>query len=133
TDLYSTDAEILFYHLRVLDDDRRLFPEYKAVFLYRLDLRSREPKFVDAVRRLEGVINESRMIAMNAEAKLQRIPEERVASEFLAAALGARTDARASTLWTQLLRRTREHLLLVGIALAAASACAVSLGFIAFR
>src|SRR4051794_11683232 len=28
-DLYSTDAEIEFYHLRVLDDDRHVFPTYE--------------------------------------------------------------------------------------------------------
>jgi osmoprotectant transport system permease protein len=133
TDLYSTDAEIQFYHLRVLEDDQHLFPEYKAVFMYRLDLQSRAPRVLDAIRRLEGVINEPRMIAMNAEAKLQRIPEERVASEFLAVEFGARTDSRPATLWMQLLRRTREHLVLVGISLAAAIACAVPLGIAAFR
>jgi osmoprotectant transport system permease protein len=31
-DLYSTDAEIAFYHLRTLDDDRHVFPAYQAVY-----------------------------------------------------------------------------------------------------
>lgn len=132
TDLYSTDAEIQFYGLRVLEDDQHLFPEYKAIFLYRLDLQQRAPEFLDAVRRLEGVIDEPLMIAMNAKAKLQKIPEQRVASEFLLTALGAHTDAGESSLWLQLLRRTREHLVLVGISLAAAIACAVPMGVTAF-
>lgn len=42
-DLYSTDAEIAFYHLKVLDDDRHVFPLYEAVFLYRIDLHNRAP------------------------------------------------------------------------------------------
>lgn len=132
TDLYSTDAEIQYYGLRVLEDDQHLFPEYKAIFLYRLDLQRRAPAFLDAVRRLEGVISERLMIAMNAKAKLQKIPEQRVASEFLLAALGAHTDARETSLWSRLLRRTREHLVLVGISLAAAIACAVPMGVMAF-
>ena len=38
TDVYSTDADILYYHLRTLDDDRHYFPRYQAVYLYRLAL-----------------------------------------------------------------------------------------------
>ena len=38
TDLYSTDAEIRQYGLRVLTDDRHYFPQYQAVFLYRRSL-----------------------------------------------------------------------------------------------
>ncbi|MDP9034009.1 MAG: hypothetical protein M3O50_04330, partial [Myxococcota bacterium] len=34
-DVYSTDAKIQRYDLRVLTDDRHFFPEYDAVFLYR--------------------------------------------------------------------------------------------------
>ena len=48
TDLYSTDAEIDYYHLRVLEDDRHHFPLYKAVILSRADLagpRSRIRRF----------------------------------------------------------------------------------------
>jgi osmoprotectant transport system permease protein len=40
-DLYSTDAEIEYYHLRVLEDDRKHFPQYQAVFLYRADLENK--------------------------------------------------------------------------------------------
>src|SRR5690625_4800479 len=32
TDLYSTDAEIAYYHLRVLKDDKHYFPRYDAVY-----------------------------------------------------------------------------------------------------
>ncbi len=38
TDIYSTDGEVARYGLRVLDDDRRYFPEYRAVPLVRSDL-----------------------------------------------------------------------------------------------
>ncbi len=41
TDLYSTDAEIRYYHLKVLRDDLNHFPRYDAVMLYRLDLERR--------------------------------------------------------------------------------------------
>src|SRR6201999_2524186 len=40
TDVYSTDAKIKRYGLVVLEDDRRFFPSYQAVLLYRKDLAS---------------------------------------------------------------------------------------------
>jgi osmoprotectant transport system permease protein len=52
TDLYSTDAEIAYYHLRVLRDDLKHFPSYEAVFLYRMDLEKRSPDAVRALHRL---------------------------------------------------------------------------------
>jgi osmoprotectant transport system permease protein len=131
-DLYSTDAEIKFYHLRVLEDDRHFFPEYEAVYLYRLDLAHRAPAFLKAIHRLEGAIDAAQMIAMNADAKLKKIPESQVASNFLAAQLKTRTDGRESGMMRQLLLRTREHLFLVSVSLAGSILLAVPLGVLAF-
>ena len=36
-DLYSTDAEINYYDLKVLEDDLHYFTDYQAVLLYRED------------------------------------------------------------------------------------------------
>lgn len=41
TDLNSTDAEIQYHKLRVLEDDLGYFPQYHCVILYRLDLPER--------------------------------------------------------------------------------------------
>jgi osmoprotectant transport system permease protein len=131
-DLYSTDAEIAFYHLRVLEDDLRLFPEYKAVFLYRLDLDQRAPAFIKAIRRLEGAIDETQMIAMNGDCKLKKIPESRVAADFLLSKLQIKSGGSEMSLTGQLLMRTREHLLMVSISLAASIILAVPLGVLAF-
>ena len=38
TDVYTTDAEIRAYDLRVLDDDRQLLPGLRRRLLYRADL-----------------------------------------------------------------------------------------------
>ncbi|HEX4125214.1 MAG TPA: glycine betaine ABC transporter substrate-binding protein [Tepidisphaeraceae bacterium] len=131
-DLYSTDAEIAFYHLRVLDDDRRVFPEYQAVYLYRLDLNRRAPAFVKAINRVDGMIDVSSMIAMNDQTKLRKIPESQVASQFLLSHLQIRTDPRSMNVLGTLILRTREHLLLVGISLAASILLSVPLGVMAF-
>jgi len=43
-DIYTTDAKIARYQLRVLEDDRKFFPRYDAVLLYRLDVPQRFPE-----------------------------------------------------------------------------------------
>lgn len=130
TDLYSTDAEIRQYALRVLDDDRRHFPEYQAVYLYRLQLSERA---VEALRRLEGRISPEEMVAMNARAKLDRVPEPAVAAEFVAAELGGSAPAAGQSRAARVLQRTVEHLGLVGVSLLAAVLVAIPLGIVAAR
>jgi osmoprotectant transport system permease protein len=82
-DIYSTDAKIRQYGLRVLDDDKAYFPRYDAVLLYRLDLPRRFPRAWDAIRRLEGSIKADDMIAMNAAAELDKQSFASIASTWL--------------------------------------------------
>ena len=130
-DLYSTDAEIAFYHLQTLADDRHVFPAYDAVYLYRVDVENRAPEVIRAIGRLEGAIDTSTMIAMNASSKQQRVPETRVASQFLMKRFELSTDPYEQGFAAQLLTRTREHLVLVGISLAASIIVAIPLGVLA--
>ncbi|WP_370457079.1 glycine betaine ABC transporter substrate-binding protein [Corallococcus sp. AB038B] len=133
TDLYSTDAEIAAYGLRVLEDDRHHFPAYDAVLLYRADLETRAPRVVQALRRLEGSLTEAEMVQLNARARLEHVPEAQVAADFLQTSLGltteVHTDGRGARIW----QRTREHLFLVGLSLMAAIALAIPLGVVAAR
>jgi osmoprotectant transport system permease protein len=133
TELYSTDAEILAYKLRVLGDDRKFFPSYECVWLYRTDLPTRSPKALELLARLEGKITTAGMAAMNARAKIDRIPEDRVAAEFLGSNLGVDSRVIVEGPLGRLLRRLGEHLTLVGISLAAAIVVAIPLGIAAAR
>ncbi len=132
-DLYSTDAEIEFYHLRPLQDDLGHFPEYQAVLLYRDDLVERVPDVVEQILRLEGAVSETEMIAMNARARLELEPEAEVAAAFLAAHFGVRAQVETAGPWQRLLRNLRGHLWLVSVSLLAAIAIAIPLGIIAAR
>jgi osmoprotectant transport system permease protein len=125
TDLYSTDAEIRAYGLRVLEDDRRHFPAYRAVLVHRRDL---PPAAARALASLAGRIDARAMIAMNARAKLDRVAEARVAAEQLGLA-AAREPSRGR----RVLAATGEHLFLVGVSLLAAVIVAVPLGILAAR
>src|SRR3954470_9462525 len=70
-DVYSTDAKIERYRLRVLEDDRSYFPRYDAVLLYRRDVPQRFAREWRALQTLEGRIDERLMIRMNAAAELE--------------------------------------------------------------
>lgn len=132
-DLYTTDAEIQYYQLRVLRDDRGYFPDYRAVFLYRADFAKRVPAVLLVLRRLEGHISEKAMTAMNAEAKFTKVPEAAVARDFLWERFGITAQTRLEGMGARLWRHTAEHLTLVGISLTAAVLVAVPLGILCAR
>ena len=132
-DLYTTDADIAYYDLLALRDDRRFFPGYQAVVVYRSDLEQRAPSVVAAIDQLGGAIDAARMIAMNAAVKLDHRSESSVAAGFLSAHLGVHIVADESRVWQRVGQRTREHLLLVMISLAAAILVAIPLGVLAAR
>ncbi len=135
-DIYSTDAKIRAYRLRVLDDDRHVFPRYDAIVLYRLDVPRRHPAAWRAIAALEGRIDGERMIAMNAQAELDGASFASVAQGFLKGN-GATADKRAGLLGALLgpdtWRLTRQHLALVAGAVGAAVVVGVPLGVVAAR
>ena len=132
-DLYSTDADIRYYDLRVLQDDQGYFPRYDAVLLYREDLARDAPDAVAALLRLEGRIDEPSMVAMNARAKLERVPEATVAADFARRSLGVDALVELEDTLQAFWRRTREHLALVAISLSGAIALAVPIGVLGAR
>lgn len=131
TDLYTTDAEVRTLNLAVLNDDRAFFPSYQAVFVYRLDLESRAPEAVAALRQLEGKIDEDAMIDLNVRAKSREEPAG-VAASFLASR-GFSVAAAGESPLARFLRETKEHLIMVVLSLAAAVIIAVPGGVLAAR
>jgi osmoprotectant transport system permease protein len=128
TDLYTTDAEIAYYDLQVLADDLGYFPPYDAVLLYRSGLAESEPAALAAMLRLEGLIDERQMIAMNARVKIDGEQEQMVAADFLRARLDVSTEARETTRVQRLLRYTGQHIALVAVSLSVAILIAIPLG-----
>lgn len=135
-DVYSTDAKIERYGLRVLEDDRSVFPRYDAVLLYRLDLPQRLPQAWKALQGLEGRIDAREMIHLNAAAELEHQSFADVAKSFLAGGSAAAAHSRgllSALFGPDFWRLTREHLLLVFASLAAGIVIAVPLGVVAAR
>lgn len=128
-DLYSTDAEIGLYDIRVLEDDRNFFTRYEAVVLYRAELERASPEWARRLQALAGRIDAGAMVEMNTRAKTEEVDEARIAADFLDS-LGdfeARPRERAGLLG-RVVETTREHLILVCIPMAAGVLVAVPLG-----
>ena len=124
-DAYSTDAKIAENNLIVLDDDLNYFPQYKAVFLYRLDMDSRA---VAELEKLVGTLDETRMRRLNSEA-------ERTKDYALAAALyfGQKPVSPSNDLIGKIGRWTLRHLELVGASLFLGIIVGIPLGIRASR
>jgi osmoprotectant transport system permease protein len=133
TDVYTTDPEIEAQHLAVLEDDLAFFPRYDAVLVHRADLPARAPAVMAALRALEGRISEKRMAALNAQAKLNHVPEAEVAAAFVREELGLSVAAAGDSRLGRIAARTVEHLWLVGLSLLLGILVAVPLGIAAFR
>jgi osmoprotectant transport system permease protein len=132
-DLYATDPEIAYHHLRVLRDDRQLFPRYDAVLIYRRDTAQRLPAVFAALDRLAGTLDEKSMAQLNARVKLGREGEAAVAADFLARRLAVAPVVASSGRARSIVQRTAEHLTLVAISLSLAIALAIPLGVLAAR
>lgn len=137
-DIYSTDAKIRQYGLRVLDDDRHYFPRYDAVLLYRLDLPQRFPQAWHALQGLEGRIDTDAMIAMNAQAELEGKPFTAIARDWLARESGKTASAPvrrdgllAKTFGNGFTQLARQHLMLVLAAVLLGCVAGIPLGVLA--
>ncbi len=133
TEVYTTDGEILQHDLIVLEDDRKFFPDYETVWLYRADMQQRLPTVVAQLRLLEGRISDREMQEMNTRVQQRKDKESDVAGEFLTAkAIGGAPPADDTLAW-RLWITTVEHLKLVVPSLLAALLVSVPLGILASR
>jgi osmoprotectant transport system permease protein len=133
-DLYSTDAKIARYGIRVLQDDRRHFPRYDALFLHRLETPAKYPRAWAAVAALQGRLDEATMIRLNGRAELDGRDFASVAAEFL----GAQPTSSRSGVWQAVFaadfgRLLWQHVALVLGSLIAAIVAGVPLGIAAAR
>jgi osmoprotectant transport system permease protein len=80
TDAYTTDGDLALYSLRLLEDDRGLFPVYDAAYLTRSAM---DPALKQLLAQLEGRIDEARMQALNSRVASDGEAPEDVAADFL--------------------------------------------------
>jgi osmoprotectant transport system permease protein len=132
-DIYSTDAKVGRYKLRVLEDDRSFFPRYEAVLLMRSAVDERP------LLALAGRIDAAAMIAMNAQVELDGRSFADVARAFVATQQGTVVSQGGRQSFAQRLfapdlpRLATQHVLLVLGSLLLAVLAGVPLGIVAWR
>ncbi len=119
TDAYTTDGDLQYFDLRLLEDDRQFFPRYDALLLARRDLPAPARALL---AELVGTLDESRIQALNAAAGEPGVSPRSVVAEYL-----GRADSGESSPAGQILRNTARHLKLTGMALLFACALALPL------
>jgi osmoprotectant transport system permease protein len=140
TDVYSTDAKIQKLNLKVLDDDQGYFPKYFAVILARDNFVKAYPATWLALKRLEHSISSAEMIQLNSMVDLDHKTFSEAAATFVKKNIGEKWTPPAAIKKTkienqlsEILKRTKEHLFLVFVSLAAAVLIGVPLGIFSVR
>jgi len=133
-DVYTTDAEIAKYDLRLLQDDRDFFPKYLAAPFARVDLPDSARK---VLQKLEGKIDENEMQSLNSEAAIAGKDFAKIARDFLlkkdlispeSAVAGGQANR-----WITLGEKTLAHIYLCSIALFGAAFIAIPAGMYIYR
>lgn len=82
-DAYSTDSEVRRYNLKVLEDDRGLFPPYQGAPLLRRETVEQFPEAAEALNQLAGLITDDEMREMNYQVDVEGKAASEVARTFL--------------------------------------------------
>ena len=83
TDVYSTDSQIITNHLKLLEDDKQLFPPYQAAPLMRQETLKKHPELKKALEKLAGKITSDEMTRMNYAVDVEGKEARDVAREYL--------------------------------------------------
>jgi osmoprotectant transport system permease protein len=126
-DAYTTDAKIAEDDLVVLADDQKFFPQYRAVFLFRLDT---PPRAINALQRLAGTLIETEMIHLNRLTEQTKDYSSAADSYFKQIGQTGQFSCPESFAH-RLTRWTVRHLILVGVSLVAAIGAGLPLGIYA--
>jgi len=134
-DVFSTDGQLERLRLRLLEDDRRFFPDYSAVLLARRELAERFPRTWARLREaLEGRIDGRRMAQLNALVDLDGKPIAEAAAVFLRGGAAAPSGTGSSrAMLTEIGVLTLGHLVLVLISVGAAIVLGIPMGIVAAR
>ncbi|MCB0407211.1 MAG: ABC transporter permease subunit [Bdellovibrionales bacterium] len=134
--IYSTDGKVVKYDMKVLEDNKKFFPQYEAAYF----TQSKLPEEVKAlIAKLSHKIDEEKMIQLNAEVDVDGKPYTEVARRFLIDEGFIQSDAKiaSSSRWKQVALKiwklTLEHMYLVFLSTFAACLVGVPLGILLFR
>ena len=82
-DVFSTDSKIITNKLKLLNDDRHLFPPYQGAPILREETLKKHPELENILNKLAGKITEKEMTEMNYKVDIEGKPAYDVAKEYL--------------------------------------------------
>lgn len=82
-DAFSTDGLLKQFDLKVLKDDKKVFPPYYAAPIIRNDTLKKHPELKDLLNKLAGKINDEEMMELNYKVDSLGEKPEDVARDFL--------------------------------------------------
>lgn len=82
-DAYSTDSELRRYNLKVLEDNKNLFPPYQGAPLLRQETLDRYPELEEVLNQLGGKISDDQMREMNYQVAEEGVSAKEVAQHYL--------------------------------------------------
>ncbi|HEL1635519.1 ABC transporter permease/substrate-binding protein [Streptococcus suis] len=80
---YSTDSKVVTYKLKILEDDKQLFPPYQAAPLLSKETLEQYPELEQVLGVLAGKISTEEMTRMNYAVDVEGKSAEQVAREYL--------------------------------------------------
>ncbi|HGO5512167.1 TPA: ABC transporter permease/substrate-binding protein [Streptococcus suis subsp. hashimotonensis] len=80
---YSTDSKVVTYKLKILEDDKQLFPPYQAAPLLSKETLEKYPELEQVLGVLAGNISTEEMTRMNYAVDVEGKSAEQVAREYL--------------------------------------------------
>ncbi len=128
-DCYTTDAQIEKYDLKVLTDDKGFFPSYKAVYLYRESIPAAARQ---ALKSIEGTIDETLMIKMNASAGETK-SNAKAAEIYFETSSKMDVDIKEDSVASKIAANAWRHIQLVAISLVFAVLIGIPLGIAAAK
>ncbi len=116
-EIYTTDAKVKMYDLKVLEDDLGFFPEYKAGFLAHKSLPEKLRIYLASV---DLSLSNEEMRNLNAAVEIDKMDPSDVATEFLKSkGLIKENQVRANdiSMLDEIFHKLRRHLILVLVGL----------------
>jgi len=80
---YTTDTRNDLYGLKVLEDDKNALPPYDAVILVSRDFAQKNPQALEALKQLDGRIDQKTMRGLNSEYDIGGREARDIAHDFL--------------------------------------------------
>ena len=82
-EVYSTDSQIIKYGLKLLQDDKHLFPPYQGAPILREETLKQHPELEGILNKLHKKITATEMATMNYQVDVEGKSAKEVAHDFL--------------------------------------------------